>query len=728
MKKIFFILMILGFFMFLHSENEIPNLDDNWVTISEHQGANGGVSSIKYYEDYIYIGGGFSAIKGILANSVARLNLQTGVWSTLGSGLNGGVVSLSIVNSDKIFAAGNFKLEDDDHYYDGVYMWNGENWEEISLEFDGDIFSTAINKDGNLYVAGEFSNVGDVAAENIVMWDGEKWSSLEAGLNYEVRNIMFDNDGNLLAVGGFSGSGDDYSISDLAKWDGKKWHSFPIDPFTSLYTAAIGRDGNLYAAGNFVESETYIKVAKWDGSKWNPLGEGSIGDFSGNIITLEVDEKGIVYAGGYFDKIGEIEVGGISKWDGEKWHSLDKGVDHTPVESILPVGDDVYIGGFMFQQAGNVVSEGIARWDGNKWNSIGNGIGNGYYQKEVNTVEIDSNGNVLVGGNFRVGGCCYDEDDIYFAVFDGKKWDFPDSGLNGTVNAIVSDQNGNVYLGGNFTEAGGKEANHVAKWNEKNWSSLGSGTDGDVRTLALDKEGNLYAGGIKAAGGVEVYGVAKWNGEKWSALDSNFQGSVYSLYSDKKGNIYAGGCFHKENVLGIYYIAKWNGEKWSQIGPEMDECIDALAVDENGVVYISSEHFYSEGINLGSIVKLDGNEWKPLGSGLKGSDIYAIKPDGRGNVYVGGSISIEEEKIKNIAKWDGKSWHALGSGVSGGYDDLYSIDIDSEGNLYVGGRFIQAGNKYSNLVAKYVSPEDENGSNSSEDENSSNSGCALLFF
>jgi len=733
MKKILSILMFFGFCVFLYSDslNESNDLDENWISISESQGLGwmigASVKSMKHHEDYIYFAGAFNVVKSTLANSIARLHLPTGVWSALGSELNGVVYSLSIVNNEKIYAAGCFKLEPEKKLKGGVFQWDGKKWEVISLEFDGYNFEDLyidVDKKGNLYVAGKFKKIGDIEANNIAMWDGEKWGHVGSGLNGRVRRIFFDRNDVLFAVGDFyqpDGSGKSF-----AKWDGEKWVFNQIQPFSNLTDALIGRDGNLYGVGYFVESEKYYKAAKWDGNKWNPLGVGSSGEILGDYHALEVDNKGMVYLGGYFQKIGDIEVGNIAKWDGEKWHSLDKGVDRGPVESILSVGNDLYIGGYMFNKAGDVVANNIARWDGNKWNSIGSGIGDGQFMKEVNAIEIDSNGNILAGGNFRVGGCCYEEDDIYFAIFDGKKWSFPDSGLNKTVNAIVSDQSGNVYFGGNFTKAGGKEAKYVAKWDGKNWSALGSGTDGEVYALALDKKGNLYAGGkIKSAGDVEVYGVAMWNGEKWSALGSNYRGSIFSLYVNRKGDVFAGGCFYKENSYGINYVVKWSGGKWTQVGSALNDCVKVVTVDEKGGVYIGGSRLTSEETYLGSIAKLDGKKWKPLGAGIQGL-VNAIKPDGRGNIYFGGDI--EKENIKNIAKWDGKHWYALGSGVREGHDKVHSINIDNKGDLYVGGNFILAGNKHSNLIAKYVPPDKGDDSSYSKDESSSESGCSVLFF
>ncbi len=77
-----------------------------------------------------------------------------------------------------------------------------------------------------------------------------------------------------------------------------------------------------------------------------------------------------------------------------------------------------------------------------------------------------------------------------------------------------------LYAGGDFTTAGGRTANHIAKWNGSSWSALGSGVNDTVYALAVSGSA-VYAGGnFTTAGGNAANYIAKWNGSSWSALGS----------------------------------------------------------------------------------------------------------------------------------------------------------------------------------------------------------------
>ena len=85
---------------------------------------------------------------------------------------------------------------------------------------------------------------------------------------------------------------------------------------------------------------------------------------------------------------------------------------------------------------------------------------------------------------------------------------------------------GDLYVGGDFTTAGGNPASRIAKWNGSSWSALGSGMNGSnpgfapVTALAVSGSDLYAAGGFTNAGGVEANRIAKWNGSSWSALGS----------------------------------------------------------------------------------------------------------------------------------------------------------------------------------------------------------------
>jgi trimeric autotransporter adhesin len=54
--------------------------------------------------------------------------------------------------------------------------------------------------------------------------------------------------------------------------------------------------------------------------------------------------------------------------------------------------------------------------------------------------------------------------------------------------------------------------------------------------------------------------------------------------------------------------------------------------------------------------------------------------------------------VNRIAKWDGASWSSLGSGLN---NWVYALLPDEKGNLYVGGNFTTAGEKISTFIARW---------------------------
>lgn len=89
---------------------------------------------------------------------------------------------------------------------------------------------------------------------------------------------------------------------------------------------------------------------------------------------------------------------------------------------------------------------------------------------------------------------------------------------------------GELVVGGGFSEAGGLQADGVARWDGTSWSPLagtmGQGILGYVKALA-SFAGSLYAGGsFGQAGGVFVNGIARWDGASWKALPDTIANGV----------------------------------------------------------------------------------------------------------------------------------------------------------------------------------------------------------
>ena len=92
---------------------------------------------------------------------------------------------------------------------------------------DGTVTATAVDGQGNLYIGGVFTKVGNTDAHRIAKWDGRQWSTLGGGMDYGVQAFAFSADGSVYAAGAFTWAtntdGTPITVYGIAKWDGNHW-------------------------------------------------------------------------------------------------------------------------------------------------------------------------------------------------------------------------------------------------------------------------------------------------------------------------------------------------------------------------------------------------------------------------------------------------------------------------------------------------------------------------
>ena len=238
------------------------------------------------------------------------------------------------------------------------------------------------------------------------------------------------------------------------------------------------------------------------------------------------------YAGGSFTEAGGIQANHVAQWDGSAWAPMGSGLGESS-EPRLPVdvtvlrvwNGDLYVGG-TFAYAGGQLANSIAKWDGTMWVPLGSGV-------------------VRMWENLS-----------------GKVFTIP-----GTVS-VLTGLGDDLYVGGVFTNAGGIQANSLAKWDGSSWSSLGTGFVVAVSVLAASGT-DLYVGGnFNTADGIEANAVAKWDGSGWLALGSPWTALV-SVANGTRGrggqisdlvvlgtDLYLG---YSDWASGFESIVKWDG-------------------------------------------------------------------------------------------------------------------------------------------------------------------------
>lgn len=574
-----------------------------------------------------------------------------------------------------------------------IAKWDGSLWSSCGKGLNRDVFTLVVDSLNTVYAGGAFTIAGDENARFVAKWNGTSWSALNENLNYIVNSLAINNENVLYAGGEFTMSGND-SIKYIARWDNNKWHALDKGVSDKIYSITFDNEGTLYAGGRFIKADTLNVnyIAKWDGTNWFALGGGC----NGPVRALVADNHKNLYVGGDFDTTSGVKTNYIAKWDGNSWGSLRNGL-RGPVSSLnIDDSGHVYAGG-NFSEYGY-----MARWNGTKWNSFDLGMDGVVY-----AIALDNNNNPYAAGRFEKAGHIAKITANNIARWDGEKWVSFGSGLDSYVSAVKMDKSGNLFVGGNFTTVNGLPIRHIVKWNGSSWDSLGIGADGPVKHIVKDSVGVIYmGGGFKHVDSVFVGYMAKWDGNTWSKIRSTASNQVYVLKFDNQGNLYAGGEFTRIGNYPIKRIAKFDGNRWEALGEGMDNRVNTIAFDRFGNLYAGGKFEKAGDINTNYIAKWDGTKWDSISPGIRKFrhwSVQSIAFDKNDNMFVGGCFdSIGATRVNGIAKWDGTSWTHLDLGMTGrgqNYALVRDLQFDSLNNLYVCGSFDSAGSVHANNVA-----------------------------
>ncbi len=307
--------------------------------------------------------------------------------------------------------------------------------------FDGPVRAMAEAADGTLYFAGEFSQVGAVAASNIASWDGSTWSALGSGTNARINAIALSG-GELYAAGEFSKAGGATALG-IARWDGSEWSALGSGLNGKAHAVAASR-GEVHVGGKFTTAggANANNIAVWDGSSWSALGSGT------NNTVRAIDLSGsTVRVGGDFTS----PASHVASWNGESWSALGSGLNR-PVACLASDDGSLVAGGSFFMSGTTSLGIGIAQWNGSAWLPVGSGASG-----TVRTVAI-RRGEIFAGGSLTTAG---GSPAANIARWDGDEWSAFGSGTDDDVLAmLVSVQD--LFVGGAFTMAGGMAADRVA--------------------------------------------------------------------------------------------------------------------------------------------------------------------------------------------------------------------------------------------------------------------------
>lgn len=288
-------------------------------------------------------------------------------WGDFDVTSNGTLIHQIVEGDSYIYVVGTFTNLNGIANADYVARYDkvGGTWSALSTGANAVVFCGAIAPNGDLYVGGDFTSIGGVAADRLAVWNGTVWAEVGGGANAIIRTVAFDSGGNLY-VGGYLTLGGATALGYIGTWDGSAWDDLDGGMNQApVLNLAIAADGTVYAGGDFTQAggNAANLIAQWNGTAWSALGNG----LNGQPEAIGIDPSGLLYVAGDFTLAGSNTVNYVAVWNGTAWSALNGGANSDLDDLTIDRHGNVYVVG-TFTTIGDLDPvEHIAMWNGTVW-------------------------------------------------------------------------------------------------------------------------------------------------------------------------------------------------------------------------------------------------------------------------------------------------------------------------------------------------------------------------
>ena len=734
---------------------------------------NGGVSAIALQSDgKVIIGGGFTVLNRAARNGIGRLNPDGTTDLTFLNGLSGAIpvemYSALVQSNGKVLIGGAFSSVNgvahrgiarlnpngglDTSFQNGMAGISNSASSDVTAV----VFALAIQPDGKVLIGGLFDRVNGALRSGIARLnsDGSLDASFQNGMtgistlvsSYPgiVRSIAVQSDGKLV-IGGTFVSVNGVGRTNLARLnaDGSLDTAFQngmAGADAELSAVLLQSNGKVLIAGYFaavngVERNGIARLNP-DGSLDTSFQDGMAGASNGSITTVVLQNDGKSVIGGFFQSINGTARNGIARLnaDGSVDESFsDAGLFGANAIALQRDGRLIVAGDFDCGNGPCRSLVGRLNPDGTRDNSFQNGrlgIGDPYageYATEVNSLAVQPDGKVLVGGRFdrvagepRAGMVRLNNDGTLDGSF--QNWQpFVQSGY--AVSGLALQADGKILFAGYGPTLARLNADGILDGTFRNGLAVGSNgfSVSSYSTVALQPDGKVLVGGSFYHRDF-VYGnsVARLNpdGSLDTPFETRFRGlgcsggpfgcaaemATFALQPD--GKILIGGGFTGVNGTNRISLARLNadgsldtgflrngeGVLQSYAGGFMPGYVRGIAVQADGKVLVGGGFNYVQVggklVSCAGLVRVTTNgvfDSSFAGTNNVGGSVFslAIQPDGK---ILIGILSGTYGVIRLNA--DGTPDESFQRTLSGNNPGVRAIALCPDGNFLIGGCFI----------------------------------------
>lgn len=331
-----------------------------------------------------------------------------GVWNNLNYSTDGTLRRFVKGQKGEVYAVGTFNYINNNANAisplvpaGGRAKWDGTQWNTVGgaaiVPAGAAITDLAISPGGIIYVTGNFTSIGGVAANRVAFFDGANWNAMGTGLNSTGYAIDVAPNGDVYVLGIFTTAGG-LSASGVARWDGS-WHKVGqlggLSPLNtnSSYDIAISLDGTeVYFAGDFTKELSGTagmmnRVAKLTVStnSFSQVGSG----LNGLVNALALTKSGILYAGGTFTATVTpnvvTPVNNIAVFNGNEWSQLGNGKTQNVTAMALDENENLYVGGTYVYLSQTTDIDILSLWNGSSFVNL---------DVHTSTLNVGANGQV----------------------------------------------------------------------------------------------------------------------------------------------------------------------------------------------------------------------------------------------------------------------------------------------------------------------------------------------